>query len=79
MHSLHLNMKLSKSVVGTFCFSVLERWMRSAFLASRSGLCMRCMCSRSLSFRWRETARRYEFAIRPREMQGTATQVPAPP
>lgn len=50
MHTLHLNMKLSKSVVGTFSLRVLERWIRSAFLASLSGLCMRCMCSRSLSF-----------------------------
>lgn len=52
IQSLHLNMKLSKSVVGSFCFRALVRWMRSAFLASRSGLCILCMCSRSLSFLW---------------------------
>lgn len=50
MQSLHLNIKLSKSVAGTFRLRLLERWFRSAFLASLSGLCIRCMCSRSLSF-----------------------------
>lgn len=50
MHNLHLKTKLSKSVAGVFNFRALERCTRSAFFASLSGLCMRCICSRNLSF-----------------------------
>lgn len=48
---------------------VLERLMRSAFFASLSGLCILCMCSRSLSLRYPSGTRAgmgEELYIKPR-------------